>query len=107
MKNSVGEITYSVLASKVPNNPTESTFITAEEIKIFIYYAGDLIIVSQFLSTLCAKVVHRFRLSLILILSIYVRTATFVLTRMMPREFMDNYCHYFSILCQKQPEIRL
>ena len=52
------------------NNPTESTLIAAEEVEIFIHYAGDLIIVSQFPSTVCAKVVHGFRLLNIEILTL-------------------------------------
>ena len=60
MKSSVDEIAHSVSAPEVPDNPTESTFTTAGEVKIFIHYAENLIVVSQFPATMCAKVVHRF-----------------------------------------------
>ena len=36
----------------------------------------------------------------------YAPTASLALTRMMPRELLENYCNYFSILFYRKPKIR-
>ncbi len=64
------EVGYSVLGSKVPNNPFESTLIAAEKIEVFIYYACGLIIIIQLFIALCANVVHHLGLPCLKILGI-------------------------------------
>ena len=52
----------------MPNYPSESTLIAAEEIEVFISYAGDLIIIIQLLIALGASMIHNYNsLSLSLI----------------------------------------
>ena len=56
-----GEIGYSVLRSKVPNNPFESTLIAAEKIEVSIYYPRGLIIVIQLFIALCTNMIHHYK----------------------------------------------